>query len=143
MPIEVHVKTESDFADWVSEQKEAIAAAERAALADASRVWTKDELMEIGEKSYNAICVACHQPTGQGMPPMFPSLVGTPFVTEGPVEDHIDIILYGRAGTAMQAFGSQLTDAEVAAVVTYTRNAWGNDTGDVVQPADVAARKNQ
>ncbi|MBT8448899.1 MAG: cytochrome c oxidase subunit II [Gammaproteobacteria bacterium] len=143
MPIVVEAKTESDFAAWVSGQKDAIAEAQRAAMADNSKVWTKDELMGIGEERYTAVCAACHQVTGAGMPPMFPALAGSPFTTTGPVEDHIDILLYGRAGTAMQAFGSQLTDAEIAAVVTYTRNAWGNDTGDIVQPADVAARKKQ
>ena len=142
MPIEVHVKTEADFADWVSGQKQAIEDAKKAAMADASRVWTMDELMTLGEESYGKVCAACHQATGAGMPPTFPALAGAAFTTTGPVADHIDIILYGRAGTAMQAFGSLLSDAEVAAVVTYTRNAWGNNTGDIVQPADVAARKN-
>ena len=126
-----------------NEQKEAALEAQRAALADASKVWTMDELMTIGEEAYNARCAACHKVDGSGTPPLFPALAGSDFTTKGPIEDHIDILLYGRAGTAMQAFASQLTDAEIAAVVTYTRNAWGNNTGDIVQPADVAARKNQ
>jgi cytochrome c oxidase subunit 2 len=142
MPVVVEVKSQEDFDAWVVEQKEAIAEAERAALADTSRVWTMDELMAMGEEKYTAVCAACHKVDGSGMPPMFPALAGSEFTTQGPIADHIDILLYGRAGTAMQAFGSQLTDAEIAAVVTYTRNAWGNNTGDVVQPADVSARKN-
>lgn len=143
MPVVVEAKTEADYAVWVNDQKEAALEAQRAALADASKVWTMDELMAIGEEAYNARCAACHKVDGSGTPPLFPALAGSDFTTKGPVEDHIDILLYGRAGTAMQAFASQLTDAEIAAVVTYTRNAWGNNTGDIVQPADVAARKNQ
>ncbi len=143
MPIVVEVKTESDYAAWIEDVREAELEAQRAALADASKVWTMDELMNIGEGAYNARCAACHKADGTGNPPLFPALAGAEFTTTGPVEDHIDILLYGRAGTAMQAFAAQLTDAEIAAVVTYTRNAWGNDTGDIVQPADVAARKNQ
>jgi cytochrome c oxidase subunit II len=75
------------------------------------------------------------------MPPVFPALKGSKIAT-GPIKDHINIVLNGKPGTAMQAFGSQLSDTDIAAIVTYERNAWGNNTGDVVQPSDItAARK--
>ena len=92
-----------------------------------------DELMEEGERVYLRNCASCHQANGQGIPPAFPSLVGQGLAV-GPIQEHIDIILYGKAGTAMQAFGAQLNAAELAAVTTYERNAWGNNTGDMVQP---------
>ena len=140
MPVVVEVKAQSEYASWVQGQKDAMAEAQRAAMADASKVWTKDELMSIGEEVYIARCSACHKIDGTGTPPVFPAMIGSPYIT-GPVSEHINIVVHGKAGTGMQAFGSQLTDAEIAAVVTYERNAWGNDTGDVVQPADVAASK--
>jgi len=71
---------------------------------------------------------------------VFPALINSP-ITIGPIADHVNMVVHGKAGTAMQAFGAQLTDAEIAAVVTYERNAWGNDKGDLVQPGDVAASK--
>jgi cytochrome c oxidase subunit 2 len=100
---------------------------------------TDAELMSQGESVYNAHCVACHQANGEGTPPVFPALKGGP-VTTGPVAGHLDIVLNGKAGTSMQPF-ARLSDAEIAAVVTYERNAWGNDTGDVVQPSDVRAAR--
>jgi cytochrome c oxidase subunit II len=95
-----------------------------------------DELMASGEKLYNQVCVACHQAKGQGMAPIFPAIAGSKMVA-GPVEENIALILNGRG--AMPPFGRQLSDEEVAAVVTYIRNAFGNETGDTVQPADVQA----
>jgi cytochrome c oxidase subunit 2 len=95
-----------------------------------------DELMAKGEEVYMQHCVACHQPNGQGIPPAFPSLVGVG-VSVGSMDDHIDIVLNGKAGTAMQAFGLQLNPAELAAVITYERNAWGNNMNDMVQPREV------
>ena len=80
-------------------------------------------------------CAACHQVTGLGLPPAFPALKGSPLTT-GAIADHLKIVIEGKPGTAMQAWGS-LNDLEIAAIVTYERNAWGNDTGDVVQPSDV------
>ena len=94
-----------------------------------------------GEKVYAANCVACHQANGQGIKGSFPALDGGK-ITIGPAAGHIDIVLNGKAGTSMAAFGKQLSDTEIAAVVTYERNNWGNKTGTVVQPSDVkAARK--
>jgi cytochrome c oxidase subunit 2 len=92
--------------------------------------------MELGEQVYTKNCVACHQANGQGVPPVFPSLKGSAIAT-GPREQHLHIVYFGKAGTAMQAFGQQLNAAEIAAVVHYERHAWGNNTDDVTQPVDV------
>ena len=89
---------------------------------------------------YAANCVACHQANGMGVPGAFPALNGSKVAT-GPAADHLKIVLNGKPGTAMMAFGKQLSDAEIAAVVTYERNAWDNKTGDAVQSADVVAAK--
>ncbi len=95
--------------------------------------------MKMGEQVYMTACVACHQASGSGLPPAFPALKGGPIVL-GDVAVHIDIVVNGsKKNPSMVAFGSQLTKTQIAAVVTYERNAWGNDTGDVVQPAAVDA----
>jgi len=134
MPIVLIAKTEADYAVWVAEQKNAAAAE----AAGATRTWGAEELMAKGEQVYATACAACHQVNGQGIPPAFPALVGSPLLQQ-PVKEHVSVVLHGRTGTAMQAFGAQLSDVDVAAVVTYERNAWGIDSGDIVQPADVAA----
>ena len=136
MPIEVVALEEAAFQSWMQEQQAAAAAK---AKAD-EQTWEMADLMAQGEKVYGTNCVACHQAKGQGIPGVFPAIAGSPIAT-GDLAPHIDIILNGQAGTAMQAFGSQLSDADIAAVVTYQRNAFGNETGDVVQPADIAAAR--
>ena len=137
MPIEVHVLSADKYAAWVSEQQ-----ASHAVVADdANREWSMDELVAKGEQVFAANCAACHQSTGQGMPPAFPALDGSA-VVQGPAPTQIDIVMNGREGTAMAAFGKQLTDADLAAVITYTRNAWSNSTGDAIQPAEIAAARN-
>ena len=93
--------------------------------------------MAEGEQVYAATCAACHQATGVGIPGAFPSLIGSPVVT-GPVSGHIEMVMHGKPGTAMQAFSGQLSPQQMAAVITYERNAWGNNSGDAVQAADVA-----
>jgi cytochrome c oxidase subunit 2 len=138
MPIVVNAVSEDAFRQWVAEQQAAKAAA--AAEASADKTWTLDELMARGEETYNKVCAACHQVNGQGLPPAFPGLIGSAIAT-GDIAAHLDIVLNGKAGTAMQAFGPQLNDLELAAVITYERNAWGNDTGDLVQPGDIAAAR--
>lgn len=134
MPIVVDVVSAEKYSTWVAEQK-----AKMAAVADdPSKVWTMDELKTRGEAVYAQNCSACHQPTGKGLPPAFPALDGSKIAT-GPKGEHLDRVLNGKAGTAMAAFGKQLSDAEIAAVVTYERNAWGNKVGDMVQPSEVKA----
>lgn len=141
MPVVVEVKTEADYALWLEEQKELIAQAKAAEEASLSASLSMDELMSLGETTYTAYCAACHQPNGEGLPPAFPALKGSPMATTGEPSAHIDVVVNGIPGTGMQAYGKQLTAKEIAAVVTYERNAWGNSTGDLVQAADVAALK--
>ena len=132
MPIVVRVVSAADYTKWVDGEKKKLAA-----LADdPAKIHTLDELKARGEKVYAANCVACHQATGKGMPPAFPSLDGSKIVG-GPKADQIALVLGGKAGTAMAAFGKQLNDTEIAAVISYTRNSWGNKTGEAIQPAEV------
>ena len=138
MPIVVDARSESDYNDWVTAE---LAAAE-AAASSADREWEMGELMERGQGVYATYCVACHQGNGEGIPGIFPSLVNTPMILED-IEAHVDIVLNGKEGTAMQAFSSQLNDADLAAVITYERNAWGNDTGDVIQPSAIRSMRVQ
>lgn len=112
--------------------------------------WSKAKLMEVGKMVYGRQCSVCHQPDGGGMPPVVHPIHGSPIVT-GDLRHHIELVLYGVTGTAMQAFGNQLTDEEVAAVVTYQRNSWGNQNkkqygqhaGGMVQPKQVRALRAQ
>ena len=136
MPIVVKAVTEDEYYDWVGEMM----VMADAGSADADREWAKDELMEKGEQVYGTFCAACHQANGQGVPGAFPALAGSAIAT-GPAGDHIDRVMNGKAGTAMAAFGAQLNDVDIAAVITYERNSWGNDTGDLVQPADIKAAR--
>ena len=137
MPIVVEVKSEADYAAWVSEQK----AAKSAVATSATKTWTMAELMKHGEKVYTTNCVACHQISGEGIPAAgFPALKGGA-IANGDVAKHIEVVVDGVPGTAMQAFGGQLNDADLAALVTYERNAWGNSTGDMVQPSDIKAAR--
>lgn len=136
MPVAVEVKTPEEFEAWATQQ---VAAAEQAkAEAATAGPMAMDELMALGQKVYDSACVACHQATGEGLPGVFPGLKGSAIATGDPAA-HIHIVLFGKAGTAMQAFGKQLSAKELAAVITYERNAWGNAAGDMVQPADIAA----
>ncbi|WP_156504536.1 cytochrome c, partial [Oleiphilus sp. HI0066] len=91
---------------------------------------------------YATNCAACHQPNGQGIPPAFPSLVGTEIATKL-LDKHIEVVVDGVAGSAMQAYGGQLSEVDIAAVITYERNAWGNDTGDNVSAKDIVDYKNK
>lgn len=138
MPIVVEVKSEADYAAWINEQHQLTAQAAEAEKASLNASASMDELMQLGETTYVAYCAACHQVTGAGLPPAFPALKGSPVAT-GDINAHINIVFNGRAGTGMQGYGKQLSLKQLAAVVTYERNAWGNDTGDAVQAADVQA----
>jgi cytochrome c oxidase subunit 2 len=136
MPIVVEVKSEADYISWLAGKK-----AEAAEIAaSASKTWTKEDLLASGEKLYAKNCAACHQANGQGIPNVFPGLAGSKIAT-GDIAAHINIVLNGKPGTAMQAFGGQMNDADLAAIITFERNAWGNDTGDVVQPSDIKAAR--
>lgn len=132
MPIVLVAKEKEDYEQWLAEMK--ADQAEETAAAD--KEWSEEELMAKGEEVYGTNCAACHQASGEGVPNTFPALKGGA-ITTGPVEGHLDIVLHGKEGTVMAAFSDQLSDAEIAAVVTYERNSWGNDTGDIVQPSDV------
>ena len=109
-------------------------AQQEAALKEVS--FSLDELMLLGKDVYEANCSVCHQPTGQGLPGLFPSLKDSPLIA-GNVQQHIDIVVNGKPGSAMQAFAKQLSSKQLAAVITYERNAWGINSGDMVQPKDV------
>ena len=136
MPIVVEAVEPQEFDLWLENAK-AEKAAEQAASAEvAQQTFSKEELMEVGEQTYMAYCAACHQPTGLGLPGVFPALKDNKVVV-GDIKEHIDVLLLGRPGTAMQAFAKQLTIKQIAGVITYKRNSWGNDTGEVIQPSDV------
>ncbi len=132
MPIVVEVKSVEDYKQWASAEKGKASKAAAAAAAASGKIYTKAELMAKGKDVYTANCAACHQATGVGGGP-FPALKGSKVATTGSIADHIAIIKNGKG--IMPPFGSQLSALDVAAVTTYERNAWGNDTGDVVQPS--------
>ncbi len=142
MPVVVIAKSPADYESWLAEQEEI----QRQAKAEEQRLLAMsmemDELMELGERVYIGSCAACHQANGEGIPGVFPGLKGSAMVTSD-MDAHIDIVVNGKSGTAMQAFGNQLSLKELAAVITYERNAWGNNTGETVQAADVNAFMNQ
>ena len=100
----------------------------------------RDELMAKGEQVYNKICAACHQAGGVGIPGVFPAIAGSK-IAIGDKAAHINIVVHGKLGTAMQAFNEQLSEVDLASVITYERNAFGNKAGDMVQPADVVTAK--
>jgi cytochrome c oxidase subunit 2 len=140
MPIVVEVKSEQDYAAWVGDQKKQLASA----AGDINKTWDIKELTARGEKVYTANCVACHQANGKGLPPAFPPLDGSKVAT-GPKLAHISTVLNGvtRDGkpTAMIAWKGTLSDVDIASVVTYERNSWGNHTGEAIQPAEVTSAK--
>ena len=140
MPIVVEVVSEPKYAAWVAAQKQ-----KAAALADdPNKNWDLPALLARGEKVYLANCVACHQATGKGVAGAFPALDASPKVT-GPKLDQIHILLNGvmKDGkpTAMVSFAAQLSDTDIAAAITYTRNSWSNKTGEVIQPTEIKAAR--
>ena len=138
MPVVVIAKSPDEYKTWMTEQEAIVKQAKEEEQRLLAMNMSKEELMSTGEKVYNATCAACHMPNGQGLPGVFPALQGSQMVLEDQ-KAHIDIVLNGKAGTAMQAFGKMLSLKDIAAVITYERNAWGNNTGDVIQPKDVNA----
>ena len=137
MPIVLNVLPKDEYQKWAQQQRRRMAHEQ----SDIQRLWTRNELMELGENVYAAQCATCHQSDGQGLAPAFPALAGSE-VANGPLGDNIDLVLHGRDGTAMQAWGGRLSETDIAAALTYTRNAFGNETGDVVQPQTIARIKN-
>ncbi|KPA53508.1 cytochrome B559 subunit alpha [Photobacterium leiognathi subsp. mandapamensis] len=143
MPIVVIAKPQAEYEEWLQQTK----ITQRKAKEEEQRLldmeMTMDELMSLGEKTYTARCAMCHQANGQGIPGAFPALAGEGVSVDPKRKlEHISVVVHGKNGTAMQAFGPQLSLKELAAVITYERNAWGNDTGDVIQAAEVQAIKN-
>jgi cytochrome c oxidase subunit 2 len=136
MPVVVDVLPEEDFDQWLEDQRIAKALAGEQAIADRSRTWTMEELMPIGEAVFLEHCATCHEADGTGQGITYPALAGGEIPT-GPLPAHIERVLIGMEDTEMQAWAPQLSDRELAAVITYERNAWGNNTGDVVQPLTI------
>jgi cytochrome c oxidase subunit 2 len=160
MPIVVEAMTPEHYAAWLAEQR----TGQAAAAAASGKTYTLDELLAHGEKVYTSRCTVCHQANGMGLPGMFPPLVdGAAFaagaevtaplaargfwkdgkIVQGAKDQHLGIVLHGIPGTAMQAFGEQLSDLDIAAVVNYERHSWGNKGGDPIQPAEVATMRKQ
>ncbi len=132
MPIVVNAVSESEYNQWITDMK-----AEAATVATmAEQDFSMQDLLTKGEAVYQANCLACHGPTGAGIPGAFPAMTGSPIVT-GDIAGHVDIVMNGKAGTAMAAFKGQLSDVDLAAVITYVRNSLGNSVGDMVQPSAI------
>lgn len=131
MPIVVEAMEPEKYTQWVANQKKK----SEATVVDVNKIFTIDELKTEGEKVYTANCAACHQANGKGLPGAFPALDGSK-VANGPKAGHIKTVVNGETGTAMASF-KHLSDVDIAAVVTYERNAWGNATGDMVQPSEI------
>lgn len=130
MPIVVEVVSREDYAEWMAE-KQAEAEEVKALMA---QNFNMDELMERGKAVYQRACQACHGASGEGG--VGPAIADSPVAT-GELDGHLDVGINGVPGTAMQAFGGQMNDVDMAAVITYQRNAFGNNMGDMVQPIDV------
>jgi cytochrome c oxidase subunit 2 len=132
MPIVVKVVDQPEFDAWLAEKQAAAAAVAELA----NQEWTLEQLVTQGQTVYTTFCMACHQQNGQGLPPAFPALTGSPTAT-GPIADHITTVLNGRPGTAMAAYGALLSPVDLAAVITFERNALGNSVGDMVTPVEI------
>ena len=130
MPIVVEAVTDKAFKQWVAIQSEP--------TSEEPKTMTRNALMNLGKQKYDMLCSACHQADGTGIPPLYPALKGSSVAVGHPISRHIDLVLNGVPGTAMQAYREQLTNDEIAAITTYERNAWGNNTDENVQPNDVA-----
>lgn len=150
MPIVVKAVSPADYKIWVAKQKKAdqLSEGKSGVASQPAKPMTKAALLAEGKKQYATHCAVCHQSSGKGLPPTFPALAGSAIAT-GPVAGHIQIVLNGKSGTTMQAFKEQLSAEQIAAIITYERNAWGNGTKNaaakhhvVVQPADIAKQLN-
>lgn len=134
MPIVVHAVPQDEYDAWYAGRQEQASAT----LALASSTITLDEAMAQGETIYTRSCVVCHQAGGAGLAPAFPALAGSS-VVNGDLTANIELILNGVPGTAMAAYARQLNPVDLASILTYIRNSFGNSTGDLVQPADINA----
>lgn len=133
MPIVVKAVPEKEYTAWVQETKLAL----KSKKESGDKELSMDELKSKGETVYKANCLACHQANGQGIKGVFPSIDGSPLANlKENIPAHIHQVIYGKGN--MPAFGEQLSDTDIASVVTFTRNNWGNKTGDIIQPKDVA-----
>ena len=137
MPIVVNAVSEAEYREWVAGMQAEAAAAASAA----TREWSMADLVERGETVYQANCSACHGPTGAGIPGAFPAITDSAIVLDPDQSAHIDIVVNGKAGTAMAAFKNQLNDIDIAAALTFQRNGLGNSVGDTVQPSTIAAAR--
>ena len=135
MPVEVHAVSREEFDAWMAAKRGAAAAQTQLAM----QTLSVDDLMDQGKTVYDSACLACHGAQGQGG---IGNAIAGSAVVMGDLSNHMAVVAKGVSGTAMQAFGGQLNDVEMAAVLTYQRNAFGNNTGDVVQPGDVTGMKN-
>ncbi len=132
MPIVVEAVTQSEYEKWLAGKK-----AEATAIAAAAeQQWSMQDLLTKGETIYATNCAACHGPTGAGIPGVFPAMTNSPVAT-GDVADHMSIVMNGKSGTAMAAYKTQLSDVDLAAVITFERNSFGNSVGDMVQPSAI------
>ena len=132
MPIVVEAVTQTEYEQWIADKKaEAVAVA-----AQAEQEWSMQDLLAKGESVYAGNCAACHGPTGAGIPGVFPALTNSPVAT-GDLAEHINVVMNGRSGTAMAAYKTQLSDIDLAAVITFERNSVGNSVGDMVQPSAI------
>lgn len=136
MPIVVEAKSEADFNQWIETKK----AKQAENVVDPNKEWSMEELMAKGEKEYATVCAMCHQANGKGLPPTFPALDGSPITSDkAKLQEHIHIVLHGK--NMMPGQAELKNDLELAAVITYERNTWGNKTGDIVQPKDIKAAR--
>jgi cytochrome c oxidase subunit 2 len=136
MPIVVEVKPEDEFDGWIEEQRLANELAGEAAVAARAKTWSVTELISIGEQVFVKHCATCHERDGMGQGSKYPALAGSEIAT-GVIGDHLSRVMNGKADTEMQAWAPQLSDLEIAAVITYERNSWTNQTGDIIQPITV------
>ena len=132
MPIVVKAVTESEYTQWIADKKATAAAV----AASADKEWSMQDLLAKGEAVYQAQCAACHGPTGAGIPGVFPAMTNSPVAT-GNMAEHVNVVMNGRSGTAMAAYKGQLSDVDLAAVITFERNSFGNSVGDTVQPSAI------
>ena len=134
MPVVVRAVTQDEYDQWVASKRQVAAADSEAA----DKEWSKDDLLAKGEQIYSKTCASCHQANGEGLKGMFPAIRGSEVAT-GDQQAHIKLVMQGKTDTAMAAFGPQLSDMQLASVLTYQRNALGNNTGDTIQPSMIKA----